>query len=81
MAFFLPNLNKLRYTLKRWQVEHRSVADAAITVNLRYLRWTAPVMVVLSAVHVLMLGLQLLSGQHEGLALAWIRGLFWPIWP
>jgi diguanylate cyclase (GGDEF)-like protein len=76
MALILPNLNKLRYTLKRWQVEHRSVAGAAITFNLRHLRWTAPVVVVLSAVHVLMLGLQLLSGQHEGLALSWIRGLF-----
>lgn len=76
MACYLPDLNKLRYTLKRWQVEHRSVADAAITVNLRHLRWTAPVMVVLSAVQVLMLGLQLQSGQHAGLALAWLSGQF-----
>lgn len=75
MAFFQSDWHKLRTTLKRWHVEHRSVADAASTVNLRHLRWTAPV-VVLSAVQVLMLGLQLRSGQHEGLALAWLRGQF-----
>ena len=76
MAFFLTNVHKLRYTVKRWQVEHRSVADAATTVNLRHLRWMAPVVVVMTAVHVLLLGLQLLSGQHEGLTLSWLRGLF-----
>lgn len=76
MALFLQPLHKLRYTLKRWQVEHRSVVDAATTVNLRHLRWTAPVVVVMSAVQVLLLGLQLQSGPHEGLALSWLRGLF-----
>jgi len=76
MPLFLLNLNKLRNTLKRWQVEHRSVADAAITINLRHLRWMAPVVVVMSAVHVFLLGLQLQSGLHEGLALSWLSGLF-----
>ncbi|MES2878638.1 MAG: GGDEF domain-containing protein [Pseudomonadota bacterium] len=76
MALFLPHLHKLRYTLKRWQVEHRSVANAATTVNLRHLRWMALVMVVLSAVQVLLLGLQLQSGQHGGQALSWLRGQF-----
>lgn len=76
MALFLPHLHKLSYTLKRWQVEHRSVADTATTVNLRNLRWTAPLMVVLSAVQVLLLGQQLQSGQHEGLAFSWLNGQF-----
>lgn len=71
----MSDLNELRSTFKRWQTEHASVADAAADVNLQRLRWLTPLVALVNAVHVLVLGVQLLMGQHEGLALSWRTGL------
>lgn len=71
----LTDLKVLRRILKGWQAEHASVADAAAAINLQRLRWLAPLVALLNAVHVLVLGVQLLGGQHEGAALSWRTGL------
>jgi len=71
----MSDLNELHSTFKRWQTEHASVADAAADVNLQRLRWLTPLVALVNAVHVLVLGVQLLMGQHEGLALSWRTGL------
>ncbi|MDD5332723.1 MAG: GGDEF domain-containing protein [Rhodoferax sp.] len=68
-------LTDLTRTLQRWQAEHASVVDAANSINLQRLGWLAPLVALVNAVHVLVLGGQLWMGQHAGLALAWRAGL------
>jgi diguanylate cyclase (GGDEF)-like protein/hemerythrin-like metal-binding protein len=75
MPSFITNLFDLRSVLARWRLEHDSVADSATTVNLRHLRWIAPAGAVITAIHVLVLGTQFLSGTYQGTALAWRTGL------
>lgn len=69
------NLTELRAVFVRWQAEHDSVADAAISVNLKHLRWVGPAGVLVNALHVLVLGTQLLTETYQGAALAWRVGL------
>ena len=75
MSSFIMNLTELRAVFVRWQAEHDSVADAAISVNLKHLRWVGPAGVLVNALHVLVLGTQLLTETYQGAALAWRVGL------
>ena len=75
MSSFIMNLTELRAVFVRWQAEHDSVADAAISVNLKHLRWVGPAGVLVNALHVLVLGTQLLTETYQGVALAWRTGL------
>jgi diguanylate cyclase (GGDEF)-like protein len=68
-------LTTLARTLKRWRVEHASVADAAAAINLQRLRWLAPLVASINTLHVLVLGLQLHGHQYVGVALSWRTGL------
>ena len=68
-------LTALARTLKRWRSEHASVADAAAVINLHRLRWLAPLVASINALHVLVLGLQLHGQQYVGVALSWRTGL------
>ncbi len=76
MAPIITNLSDLRATLARWQSEHDGVVDSATTINLKHLLWLAPIGVVLTALHVLILGWSLLSGTYQGVTLTWARALF-----
>ncbi|OIQ77266.1 putative diguanylate cyclase AdrA [mine drainage metagenome] len=75
MPSFITNLMNLRSVLARWQADHDGIADAATTVNLKHLRWIAPVGAVINALHVLVLGTQYFSGAYQGVTLAWRTGL------
>ena len=75
MSSSIMNLTELRAVFVRWQAEHDSVADAAISVNLKHLRWVGPAGVLVNALHVLVLGTQLLTETYQGVALAWRTGL------
>lgn len=45
-------LTDLSRTLQRWQAEHASVVEAAHSINLQRLRWLAPLVALVNAVHV-----------------------------
>lgn len=70
-------LSDLYLSFQRKQAEHASVADAATAANLQRLRWLTPLVALVNAIHVLVLGLQLLTGGYAGVALSWRVGLLW----
>lgn len=64
-----------RQTLARLRAEHARVADQATTINLQRLRWIAPTVLLINALHVLALAVQLATHQYSGLAYRWRVGL------
>lgn len=64
-------LTRLRRTLMRWRLEHASVADKAVHVNLVRLSWVAPLVATLAGVLVVLLGLQLLLSSDNPAQQAW----------
>jgi len=75
MSALTTNFTQLRAVMARWHGEHGSVAEAATTINLKHLRWLAPVGAAITVLHVLTFGLQIQSGAHQGVSLTWRLGL------
>lgn len=58
-------------TLARLKAEHAQVADLATAINLQRLRWVAPTVLLVNALHVLVLAPQLAGQPPEGLGYRW----------
>ena len=71
----MTSWHTLRQTLARLQVEHAQVADLATVINLQRLRWVAPTVLLVNALHVLALALQLAQHPYDGLGYRWRVGL------
>lgn len=71
----MTSWHTLRQTLARLQVEHAQVADLATVINLQRLRWVAPTVLLVNALHVLALALQLAQHPYDGLGYRWWVGL------
>ena len=64
-------VTRLRRALQRWRLEHASVADTAVKVNLARLRWVAPLVAALAGLHVVTLALQILLTPTGPLHQVW----------
>ena len=72
----MTSWHTLRQTLARLRAEHAQVADLATVTNLQRLRWLAPTVLFVNALHALALALRafLKGGTLFGLA------CWWPMW-
>ena len=73
----MTSWHTLRQTLARLRAEHAQVADLATVTNLQRLRWLAPTVLFVNALHALALALALQLAQHhyDGLGYRWRVGL------
>ena len=75
----MTSWHTLRQTLARLRAEHAQVADLATVINLQRLRWLAPTVLFVNALHALALALalalQLAQHHYDGLGYRWRVGL------